>query len=386
MAHVKFFPMPGLVQAHLVANCVVMLIAIIVVGFRVLGRFLGIGVGLDDYIIMFGTAVGITLLALNGLWCTIGMGYNLKPTVPEYPDLLANMGTVLQVLFGFQILYLWALALVKLSVLFFYLRVFVEPRTKLAVKITIGIVLLWAVGHTLGMVFACSPIPFQWDPTIVGGSCGNLITLYAVLITTNIITDLMVMALPMHTVWHLKMRMAEKVGLTACLTLGLAVVATTCARLVNVFNNDMRGNLIGTMPTTIFLCVFEVNLGLICVSIPGLRPFYKRYKNHKSSSKISGYTADVESSFKDSKGSKNRSDPGKVGTSAYAVSKGPSWELETLDGRRMMDQAGMTFYKDNSAGEGDNSNDSGSEKRLTRGGSLQSSAIAIETRWAITRD
>lgn len=106
--------------------------------------------------------------------------------------------TCSQLTFAFQLLYILALALVKSSILCFYLRVFVSTRMTCTVKAMFGVVAVWALAHALTVVFICSPVSFQWDLTI-SGKCGDQIKLFQSLITTNIITDVMIMVLPIYS-------------------------------------------------------------------------------------------------------------------------------------------------------------------------------------------
>jgi hypothetical protein len=103
--------------------------------------------------------------------------------------------------FAFQLLYLLALGLIKSSILCFYTRVFVSTRTLLAVKGMFGVVATWAVAHALAVIFICTPVSFQWDLTIIGGKCGDQIKLFQSIITSNIITDVMIMLLPIYSTY-----------------------------------------------------------------------------------------------------------------------------------------------------------------------------------------
>lgn len=49
----------------------------------------------------------------------------------------------------------------------------------------------------------------------------------------------------------------------------------------------MRGDVTGTMPIALFLTCVEPNFGILCVSIPMLRPIYTRYRA-KYSTQLSG--------------------------------------------------------------------------------------------------
>jgi hypothetical protein len=50
----------------------------------------------------------------------------------------------------------------------------------------------------------------------------------------------------------------------------------------------MRGDISGTMPIALFLTCIEPNFGILCVSIPMLRPIYTRYRAKYSSTLGSG--------------------------------------------------------------------------------------------------
>lgn len=54
------------------------------------------------------------------------------------------------------------------------------------------------------------------------GKCGAYIPMIQSLIATNAIGDLIIMALPMQSIWSLHTRRAEKIGITSCFALGLA--------------------------------------------------------------------------------------------------------------------------------------------------------------------
>ena len=125
-----------------------------------------------------------------------------------------------QILFSFGIIYLFALASVKLSVLSFYMRTFATPMMRRLIWATMGLVSVWAISHSLAFIFVCWPTPGFWNPD--AGTCGEIIPIYASIVVVNILTDLAIMALPMYTIWHLQMRKTEKVALTLAFGLGFA--------------------------------------------------------------------------------------------------------------------------------------------------------------------
>ena len=118
-----------------------------------------------------------------------------------------------------QIVYVILLAAVKASMLFFFIRVFVTPWMQLASKITLGFVALWMIAFLGACIFLCNPISAQWTAQ---GECGLYMPMIQSLIATNAIGDIIIMLLPMHSIWTLHTRKTDKIGITSCFALGLA--------------------------------------------------------------------------------------------------------------------------------------------------------------------
>lgn len=78
----------------------------------------------------------------------------------------------------------------------------------LAVKVMFGVIAAWAIAHAFAVIFICSPVSFQWDLTVTG-KCGDQIKLFQSIITTNIITDVMIMLLPIYSTLSLSRHLAS---------------------------------------------------------------------------------------------------------------------------------------------------------------------------------
>ncbi|KAI1077290.1 hypothetical protein F5B20DRAFT_280069 [Whalleya microplaca] len=365
-------PVLGFVRAEIVVNCVFVFIVLVVVTLRVVGRVNGPGLGLDDGMVMFATPLGVGMLICQGLFAPIGNGYNL----PEYPELAYNIPYILELTFCMQIIYISLLASVKASMLFFFLRCFTINFMQRAAKICLVLVALWAIAFLCSCIFLCKPISAQWTAE---GKCGAYIPMIQSLIATNAIGDIVIMALPMKIIWSLQTRTTDKIGITACFTLGTACVICAVFRLIYISTVDLTTNITGTMPTTIFLFILEPNLAILCVSIPMLRPFWIRYKERtRGASKLqeetefSGNQTIGGTGGKPSKGSK-----GSKGI-ATATDLETQWEMDDYTGQdRIKHDAVVTTY----AGD-----ESGSEKNLTTTAEVPRDTIGVETQWTITRN
>jgi len=194
---------------------------------------------------------------------------------------------MMKMTFVFTLTYIWALAALKLSQLFLYKRAF-SLQLRYWIYLVGAIVLIWGLVFTFVFIFLCDPVSQQWTLQRIG-HCMDQITMLKCLIMTNVLTDLMIVILPMWTVWQLQMRMAEKVAVLSCFAIGLACVVIGIVRFWQIYVIDLLGNFTGTSLTTFTLCTVELMLAGICISIPMLRPFYLRWRQtHKSSSSASG--------------------------------------------------------------------------------------------------
>lgn len=131
----------------------------------------------------------------------------------------ANIPYILQLTFVMQVIYVTLLAAVKVSVLCFYIRVFVGPFMQRSSKATLGFVAAWWLAYICSCVFLCTPISGQWTGV---GKCGAYIPMIQSLIATNAIGDAIIMILPLYSVWSLKMRNTEKMAVSACFLIGIA--------------------------------------------------------------------------------------------------------------------------------------------------------------------
>lgn len=66
---------------------------------------------------------------------------------------------------------------------------------------------------------ACSPFEYNWDKTITGGTCLPNKILWIIGGSINIIADLIVLVLPMPSIYKLQLRRYKKV--TLMITFGL---------------------------------------------------------------------------------------------------------------------------------------------------------------------
>jgi len=127
---------------------------------------------------------------------------------------------VLKITFIFTLFYLWSLICLKLSQLWFYYRIF-ALHLKLWIYIAGVIITIWGIVFTFLFTFLCDPVKQQWTLVRIG-QCMDQILVLKANILSNVLTDIILVVLPIWTVWGLQMRRTEKFAVVGCFAIGLA--------------------------------------------------------------------------------------------------------------------------------------------------------------------
>ena len=118
-------------------------------------------------------------------------------------------------------LYFTTSALVKASLLLLYYRCFGVSRPfRTALYISAGVIVCWYLAVLFATIFQCVPVAAFWDRNIKNKTCVNLSLFSTDAGITNLLTDVMILCLPMPMVWTLHTNKTQKVTLTGIFLLG----------------------------------------------------------------------------------------------------------------------------------------------------------------------
>jgi hypothetical protein len=110
---------------------------------------------------------------------------------------------------------------IKLSVLFFYYRIFsLQRTTKYILAFVIFLVGGLHLGIFLATVFGCNPIAKQWNQ-MLDGTCFNPQILPYLSGATSSLTDIFVLVFPLPLLWKLNMDSKKRVRVIAVFGLGV---------------------------------------------------------------------------------------------------------------------------------------------------------------------
>ena len=122
-------------------------------------------------------------------------------------------------MFVMQIMHTCAMPVIKASVLAFYWRVFVTPANSyLSFKVAIWVigtyVLLWWISIFFATLFQCNPISDNWgtNPLQLPGCVENINVMYETAAFTNLVSDIVILALPFFPMRKLQLPMSRKIA------------------------------------------------------------------------------------------------------------------------------------------------------------------------------
>jgi len=127
--------------------------------------------------------------------------------------------TSIQLHWVFQITYKMAVAMNKASILLLYLRIMPQRLYRIAIFTLLTVVALFAVATTIAGVFQCIPVDKAWNKK-KPGHCYNLVEAWYTNAVFSIVTDFLILMLPMHMVYKLQRDRREKFLLYAVFGLG----------------------------------------------------------------------------------------------------------------------------------------------------------------------
>ncbi|KAF9890233.1 hypothetical protein FE257_006145 [Aspergillus nanangensis] len=224
---------------------------------------------LDDYLILaalffeYGITIAGVVLLYNGL------GTHIQYVPPE--KLVVYMKT----LSSGSFLYPLCIAFVKLSILELYRRLFPVRPMIIGVNIVGALVVLWCFGVCLIGAVTCIPFRKLWEPEIPGG-CINLAQFYYGLQIPNIVTDAVILAMPMRVVWNLHVPRMQKMLLSGIFLLGLLTLIFDIIRLVAMIELSESGSDItyNQVPPSVWTCI-EPAVGITAACLSNMRPLFK---------------------------------------------------------------------------------------------------------------
>ena len=230
--------------------------------------------GWDDTLIVLAFLTGVPMAVNQWYMTKHGLGQDIWTRSFE------DVTEVLKLFYMAEVFYLTTTVLTKVSILFFYLRVFSSFTFRRIVWAVVGVCTAFYVSFVFALVFQCWPISYAWTRWD-GEHSGQCINIGAGIFShaaMNMVLDLVVLILPLPVLWKMQLTYSimGKVHIFVMFSFGLVVTVISALRLqtlVNFFNSRN--------PTYDFFApalwsALEVYIGIICACLPAAKVFFFR--------------------------------------------------------------------------------------------------------------
>lgn len=185
-----------------------------------------------------------------------------------------------------------------------YIAVFPQRRFRIISTIVLGICALLSISICLATLLICVPISAWWAPTATVAACGNRASLWLWGGILNVVTDAMVIYLPMPMVWALCIPRGKKLMLTGLFGVGALVTAVSVIRLHCVLMVDFSKDTTYTITHAVTWSFIETSLGICASCLPVMGPAI-RYLVPASMAKRWSYARQAPGAGSDESGDSN---------------------------------------------------------------------------------
>jgi hypothetical protein len=127
--------------------------------------------------------------------------------------------TILLLYYVAQIFYALIQNIAKFSILFLYLRIFPTPKFRLAVKLSMAVIVCHTIAFTIGVAMQCLPLDNLWDPKIPA-KCIDLHVFAICGASLSIFYDIIIMLLPISELKGLNLTLRKRLALCFMFALG----------------------------------------------------------------------------------------------------------------------------------------------------------------------
>ncbi|EOA85492.1 uncharacterized protein SETTUDRAFT_91639 [Exserohilum turcica Et28A] len=175
--------------------------------------------------------------------------------------------------------------LIKASVLMVYLRLAYSKKFERLCKNTIALLAVYQVVFLIVIAVQCIPLYKLWDFSgKVTGQCINMNVFYHATSIFHILMDVWILLLPIRLITLIPRRPREKFALYVNVGLGVISMAASIIRLVFLHIFTLSNDPFYDSVPVITWSMVEVNVGVLCATIPIMKPLLYRARNYQSRS------------------------------------------------------------------------------------------------------
>ncbi|KAI0134987.1 hypothetical protein F4814DRAFT_443814 [Daldinia grandis] len=229
-------------------------------------RIQRMGLGTDDWIIIAAWLLTLVYGTDISLQTRYGLGKHLTDLPPGTDFITSNI-----LFYSKQPVYYMSVSLTKVSIIFFYFRLFPQLNYRAFLWIIMAFVLLTGFTSGVAGIFQCNPIRRAWDDS-VPGTCFDLRALFCANAGLNIFQDFVIYLLPSPILWNIQLPVKQRIALVGIFVVGGFVCIAGIIRVATLW-----GAIYSDDPTwyhfdAAIWSAIESNFAIVCASLVHFKP------------------------------------------------------------------------------------------------------------------
>ncbi|KZL83885.1 integral membrane protein [Colletotrichum incanum] len=164
------------------------------------------------------------------------------------------------------------------------MRVFIDKSFLITSQVLISLFVAKGVLYLFLIMFQCLPIQSIWDLSI-NGHCMDITAISYTAAAGAILEDIVLLIMPIPELMKLQLGLRKKLALVLMFSIGSFATITSIIRLKYLVLFSHTYDPTWDNSYVIVWSAIEVNVAIICGSLPALMPLIKIIQNHLSESK-----------------------------------------------------------------------------------------------------
>ncbi|KAL9092442.1 MAG: hypothetical protein Q9159_000789 [Coniocarpon cinnabarinum] len=198
-------------------------------------------------------------------------------TTPQ--NFYTHLEPTLKCLYALGPLFAFGYSLPKISLLLFYLRVFIGRKVRFSIWLMMAIVVLEMLAFLIAAILYCIPVPYYWHRQ-GSGHCFDADTFYRATSGIKVVLDLGLVLLPLYPLWQLQVSTLKKVGLSCVFMTSVIGVFGGLIRFIFLLVYTISDITPATVSRLVSIIIVEPNLFFIAACLPACNSLFMEILRH----------------------------------------------------------------------------------------------------------
>ncbi|KAJ5544448.1 hypothetical protein N7535_007153 [Penicillium sp. DV-2018c] len=259
---------------------------------------------------------------------------------------LDELMALYRILYSYTFIYAASCTCTRLSILFFYKRIFSPLERPLQVALIFGgfLTLSYPIIVWVTMGNACKPVSYFW--TQFSGTEGHCIDVQQFFLAAgilNMLNDFVVLVIPFPRIIQLQMSVKKKSAICGIMAVGIFVCVASIVRIHYLYEFAGTIDVTWLMGPLFIWSTIEPSVAIVCACLPHLAPLARLVRLSVSSTLYSQQSAGISSDR--TRRPHNRPERG-LHNSKMASARGTTFDfgLEQMKRKANDDEIGLTNY------------------------------------------